>query len=90
MTAMSCSPLSVALASVERYLNSCGSALLLAVVPFGLRFAEPARSIVRTVDVRRGIASSGLVAWASSGRNGANGSSCSTRAWTRAGMPVYC
>ena len=88
ITAMSCSPLSVALANVERYLNSCGNALLLADVPFGFFLWEAARRMVRTVDVRSGIASSGLVACASSGRNGANGSSCWTRASTRAGIPV--
>jgi hypothetical protein len=37
----------------------------------GLLVDSRARRVVRAVEVRRGIASSGLVAWARSGRKGA-------------------
>lgn len=71
ITAMSWSPLSELLASVLRYLYKMGRASSLAGRPLGFVFDSLARRVVRAVEVRRGMASSGLVAWAKSGRKGA-------------------
>lgn len=86
-TAISCMPPSGACANVERYESSFGIAVSIAGVPPGDDAAEAAIKLVRTVEVRRGIGSSGLVDCVRNGRSDLYGSGYSRIAFKNDGLP---
>ena len=86
---MSWRPPSELLARVERYLYNLGSAASVAGEPFGDFCVDTDMMAERTLEVRRGIGSSGFVDWANNGRKGRYGSWCSRMALLKLGLSIY-
>lgn len=82
-TAISCRPPSDTFVSVDKYEYSLGKA----EDAFDDRVCVLAIKLVSTVEVSRGIGSSGLLDWARRGSKGLYGSGCAEKAFGRVGTP---